>query len=58
MEGVRIAWSAALGYARAYPDIVRLGRTRVLALADEGASVEEMGDILGADPEPIWSSEF
>ncbi|MHC2017718.1 hypothetical protein ACYQOP_07610 [Methylobacterium sp. CM6247] len=55
---MRIAWSAALGYARAYPDIVRLGRTRVLALADEGASVEEMGDILGADPEPIWSSEF
>ncbi|MCC0806091.1 amidase [Methylobacterium sp. W2] len=58
VEGVRIAWSATLGYARADPDIVRIGRSRVLALADEGALVEELEDILGADPEPIWSSEF
>ncbi len=58
VTGLRVAWSATLGYAAADPEVVAIARAGATALADQGAIVREHEDILDEDPFAIWASEF
>lgn len=57
IEGLRIAWSPTLGYARPQPEVVRLGLRAVTLLEKAGAIVEEVDHLID-DPIDLWMSEF
>ena len=58
MAGLRVAWSATLGYARPDPEVAAIARTAALALADQGAVVEEIDTVFETDPADLWTAEF
>ncbi len=58
VAGLRVAWSATLGYARPNPDVVAIARAAAMALADQGAIVEEVETVLESDPADLWAAEF
>ncbi|MCJ2052307.1 amidase family protein [Methylobacterium sp. J-070] len=58
VAGLRVAWSATLGYARPDPDVAAIARTAAMALADQGAVVEEVETVFEADPADLWTAEF
>ncbi|QIB34151.1 amidase [Ancylobacter pratisalsi] len=58
IEGMRIAWSPTLGYARPDPEVVAVTRTAVQRLADLGAVVEEVETVFARDPAELWIAEF
>ncbi len=58
VAGLRVAWSATLGYARPETEVVRIARTAALALADQGAIVEEVETVFDTDPADLWTAEF
>lgn len=58
VAGMRVAWSATLGYARPDPEVVSIARATALALADQGAIVEEIDTVFDEDPEDLWIAEF
>ncbi|MHB2205387.1 amidase family protein [Methylobacterium sp. CM6257] len=58
VDGLRVAWSATLGYARPNPDVVAIARAAAMTLADQGAIVEEVEAVLEADPADLWTAEF
>jgi aspartyl-tRNA(Asn)/glutamyl-tRNA(Gln) amidotransferase subunit A len=58
VDGLRVAWSATLGYARPNPDVVAIARAAAMTLADQGAIVEEVEAVLESDPADLWAAEF
>ena len=58
VAGLRVAWSATLGYARPDSDVAAIARTAAMALADQGAVVEEVETVFEADPADLWTAEF
>lgn len=58
IAGIRVAWSATLGYARPNPEVAAIARAAAMALADQGAIVEEVETVLESDPAALWTAEF
>ena len=58
VAGLRVAWSATLGYARPDPEVAAIARTAALALADQGAVIAEVETVFEADPADLWTAEF
>ena len=57
VAGLRIAWSATLGYARPTDEVVAIAAKAAARLAELGAQVETV-DAVFADPAPLWMAEF
>lgn len=58
IAGLRVAWSATLGYARPNPEVAAIARAAAMALADQGAIVEEVETVFESDPAALWMAEF
>ena len=58
VEGLRIAWSPTLGYARPDPEVVEIVEAAVRKFEDAGAHVEQVDDVFDEDPADLWSAEF
>ncbi|GJE58805.1 amidase family protein [Methylobacterium trifolii] len=58
VAGLRIAWSATLGYARPAPEVAAIARVAAASLVDQGATVEEIESVFDADPADLWTAEF
>lgn len=58
IEGMRIAWSPTLGYARPDAEVLRVTEAAARRLADLGAVVEEVGSVFETDPADLWIAEF
>ncbi|GLK78906.1 amidase family protein [Methylopila turkensis] len=58
VEGMRIAWSPTLGYARPDPEVVAIAVAAAKRLAEAGAIVDEVDRVFDADPEDLWMAEF
>ena len=58
VEGMRIAWSPTLGYAKPDPEVVEIVEAAVRKFEDAGARVEQVDDVFEADPADLWSAEF
>ncbi len=58
VEGLRVAWSPTLGYARPDPEVVAIAEAAARRLADEGAIVEEVDGVFEGDPGDLWMAEF
>ena len=58
IDGLRIAWSPTLGYARPDPEVLRVTERAVRALEDRGAAIEEVDAVFAADPAEMWIAEF
>jgi aspartyl-tRNA(Asn)/glutamyl-tRNA(Gln) amidotransferase subunit A len=58
VAGLRVAWSATLGYARPNPEVAAIARAAAMALADQGAIVEEVETVFESDPAALWTAEF
>ena len=58
VEGMRVAWSPTLGYARPTREVLKLteGATRVFETL--GCSVELVEEVLPEDPVDLWQAEF
>lgn len=57
LAGLRIAWSATLGYARPDPQVLAIAERGARVFIELGCTVEEVDWVLD-DPEPIWTAEF
>lgn len=58
IAGLRVAWSATLGYARPAPEVAAIAHAAAAALVDQGAVVEEIESVFEADPADLWTAEF
>jgi aspartyl-tRNA(Asn)/glutamyl-tRNA(Gln) amidotransferase subunit A len=58
INGLRIAWSPTLGYARPDPEASAIACAAAMALADQGASVHGVESVFERDPADIWAAEF
>ncbi|CAO4144753.1 amidase family protein [Methylorubrum extorquens] len=58
VAGLRVAWSATLGYARPNTEVAAIARAAAMALADQGAIVEEVETVFESDPAALWTAEF
>ncbi len=58
IEGMRIAWSPTLGYARPSPEVLRVTKAAVERLSELGAVVEEVETVFATDPADLWIAEF
>ena len=58
IAGLRVAWSATLGYARPNPEVAAIAHAAAMALADQGAIVEEVETVLESDQAALWTAEF
>lgn len=58
VEGMRVAWSPTLGYARPVADVVEIVEAAVKRFEDAGATVELVEDIFEEDPGDLWTAEF
>ena len=57
VEGMRVAWSPTLGYARPTPEVLETTGEAVRAIEDLGCSVDLVEEVM-EDPVEIWSAEF
>lgn len=58
VQGMRIAWSRTLGYARPDPEVAEVAERAARAFADLGCELVEVEKVLDADPVDLWVSEF
>lgn len=58
VKGMRIAWSATLGYARPDPEVVEITRRAAQVFTELGCTVVEVDKVLEDDPIDLWMSEF
>jgi aspartyl-tRNA(Asn)/glutamyl-tRNA(Gln) amidotransferase subunit A len=58
LQGLRIAWSPTLGYAKADSEVVEICARAASLLERAGCVVEEVGRVFTADPEDLWTAEF
>jgi Asp-tRNA(Asn)/Glu-tRNA(Gln) amidotransferase A subunit family amidase len=57
VDGMRVAWSPTLGYAKPTPEVLEITEQAVRALEDLGVSVDLVEEVL-ADPVELWNAEF
>jgi Asp-tRNA(Asn)/Glu-tRNA(Gln) amidotransferase A subunit family amidase len=57
VEGMRVAWSPTLGYARPVSEVLEITEGAVRAFEDAGCSVELVEEVM-EDPEDLWNAEF
>lgn len=58
IEGMRIAWSPTLGYARPDAEVINITEEAVKRLADLGAVIDQVDKVFDADPADMWIAEF
>ena len=58
VAGLRVAWSTTLGYAQPDPEVAEIARAAAMALADQGAIVDEVEAVFDSDPGDLWTAEF
>ena len=54
LDGLRIAWAPTLGYATPTPPVLAACRSAVKALSGLGARVDQLDEVLPADPVGTW----
>ncbi|MSP51102.1 MAG: amidase [Alphaproteobacteria bacterium] len=57
-KGLRVAWSATLGYAKPDPEVVAIAERAAQAFAEFGCTVEHVEKVFDQDPVDLFSSEF
>ncbi len=57
VDGMCVAWSPTLGYARPTPEVLEITERAVHSLEDLGVSVDLVEEVL-ADPVELWNAEF
>ncbi len=57
VEGMRVAWSPTLGYARPTPEVLEIAEEAVRAIEDLGLSVDLVEEVID-DPVELWNAEF
>jgi Asp-tRNA(Asn)/Glu-tRNA(Gln) amidotransferase A subunit family amidase len=57
VDGMRVAWSPTLGYAKPTPEVLEVTEHAVRALENLGVSVDLVEEVL-ADPVELWNAEF
>jgi Asp-tRNA(Asn)/Glu-tRNA(Gln) amidotransferase A subunit family amidase len=57
VEGMRVAWSPTLGYARPVPGVVEITEQAVRTLESVGCSVDLVEEVMD-DPVDLWIAEF
>jgi Asp-tRNA(Asn)/Glu-tRNA(Gln) amidotransferase A subunit family amidase len=57
VEGMRVAWSPTLGYARPTPEVLEITEKAVRVLEDLGCSVDLVEEVM-EDPVDLWNAEF
>ena len=58
LEGLKIAWSPTLGYAKPDPEVVEICGRAARLLERAGCMVEEVERVFADDPEDLWAAEF
>ena len=58
VEGMRVAYSPTLGYARPNEDVIKVVEAAVRKFEAAGAIVEQVDDVFEADPADLWTAEF
>ena len=56
-DGMRVAWSPTLGYARPNQEVLEIAEGAVRAFEDFGCSVELVEEVM-EDPVDMWNAEF
>jgi Asp-tRNA(Asn)/Glu-tRNA(Gln) amidotransferase A subunit family amidase len=57
VDGMHVAWSPTLGYAKPTPEVLEITEQAVRVLEDLGVSVDLVEEVL-ADPVELWNAEF
>jgi Asp-tRNA(Asn)/Glu-tRNA(Gln) amidotransferase A subunit family amidase len=57
VDGMRVAWSPTLGYARPNQEVLEIAEGAVRAFEDFGCSVELVEEVI-EDPVDMWNAEF
>jgi Asp-tRNA(Asn)/Glu-tRNA(Gln) amidotransferase A subunit family amidase len=57
VEGMRVAWSPTLGYAKPVSEVLEITKGALRAFEDAGCSVELAEEVM-EDPEDLWNAEF
>jgi Asp-tRNA(Asn)/Glu-tRNA(Gln) amidotransferase A subunit family amidase len=57
VEGMRVAWSPTLGYARPTPEVLEIAEEAVRAIEGLGLSVDLVEEVMD-DPVELWNAEF
>jgi Asp-tRNA(Asn)/Glu-tRNA(Gln) amidotransferase A subunit family amidase len=57
VDGMRIAWSPTLGYARPVPEVLEITEEAVRVFEELGCSVELVEEVMD-DPVNLWNAEF
>ncbi len=57
VDGMRVAWSPTLGYAKPTPEVLEITEKAVRAIEDLGVSVDLVEDVM-EDPVELWNAEF
>ncbi|MCY4559798.1 MAG: amidase family protein [Chloroflexi bacterium] len=58
VEGMRLAWSPTLGYARPTDEVVEIVEDAVRVFETLGCIVERVDKVMDDDPLPLWMAEF
>ncbi len=58
VNGLRIAWSRTLGYARPDPEVAAIAERAARVFEDLGCQVIEVDRVMDEDPVDLWTSEF
>ena len=58
VDGMRVAWSPTLGYAKPTREVAEICEGAVMVLEDLGCDVELVENVMARDPIDIWMSEF
>ncbi|MDP9475001.1 MAG: amidase family protein [Actinomycetota bacterium] len=57
VEGMRVAWSPTLGYAKPVPEVLEITERAARTLESVGCSVELVEEVMD-DPVDLWNAEF
>jgi Asp-tRNA(Asn)/Glu-tRNA(Gln) amidotransferase A subunit family amidase len=57
VDGMRVAWSPTLGYARPTPEVLKIAEEAVRAIEALGLSVDLVEEVMD-DPVELWNAEF
>ena len=57
VDGMRVAWSPTLGYARPTPEVLKIAEEAVRAIEGLGLSVDLVEEVMD-DPVELWNAEF
>jgi len=58
VAGLRVAYSATLGYARPDPDVAAITAAAARAFEGLGCTVEDVDKVFDGDPADMWTAEF